>query len=44
VIGDFLGDPFELLAGPGVGREGDEPVTELGNAEAPTTPSLCRCP
>ena len=29
-----FGDPLELLAGPGVGRQRDKPVAELGDTEA----------
>jgi len=30
MVGDFLGDPFQLLAGPRVGGQGHQPVAELG--------------
>jgi len=33
-IEDLLGDPFQRLPGPGVSGKGDEPVGELGDAEA----------
>src|SRR5437660_6128995 len=33
VVGDFFGDPFQLLAGPGVGRQSHQPITQLGDAE-----------
>ena len=34
VVGDFLGDPLQLLAGARVSRERDQAVAELADAES----------
>ena len=41
-LDDLVGDPLEVLAGPGVVGQRDEAVAELGDAEAPT-PATRRC-